>query len=58
MNEERCICCGKTIPEGKQVCWSCEHRMIKAGAILQSRNATEEEVAKAYIFFRNKGGKL
>ena len=50
MNEERCICCNETIPEGRQICWSCEHRMIKMGAILQSRNATEEEVAKAYNF--------
>ena len=54
MNEERCICCGEVIPEGRQVCWSCEHRMIKMGAILQSRNATEEEVAKAYNFLKAK----
>ena len=50
MNEERCICCGEIVPEGRQVCWSCEHSMTKVGAILQSRNATEEEVAKAYNF--------
>lgn len=50
MNEERCICCGEIIPEGRQICWSCEYRMTKVGAILQSRNATEEEVANAYNF--------
>ena len=22
--ENRCVCCGETIPEGKQVCWKCE----------------------------------
>jgi predicted nucleic acid-binding Zn ribbon protein len=24
MNNNRCICCGDTIPEGKQVCDNCE----------------------------------
>ena len=50
MNEDRCVCCGEVIPEGRQVCLNCEHRMTKVGAILQSRNATEEEVTKAYNF--------
>lgn len=27
MNEDRCICCGETIPEGRQICWSCEHNV-------------------------------
>lgn len=25
MNENRCICCGEIIPEGRIVCWACEH---------------------------------
>lgn len=57
MNEERCICCNETIPEGRQVCLHCEHRMLKVGAILQSQHATEEEVKKAYNFFENKNNK-
>ena len=24
MNENRCVCCGRIIPEGRQVCESCE----------------------------------
>ena len=24
MGEERCVCCGKIIPEGKQICKKCE----------------------------------
>lgn len=24
MNEEVCVCCGNVIPEGRQVCMSCE----------------------------------
>lgn len=26
MNENRCVCCGEIIPEGKMVCWNCEHK--------------------------------
>ena len=25
MDVDRCICCGVQVPEGRQVCWSCEH---------------------------------
>lgn len=25
MNENTCACCGEIIPEGRQVCWGCEH---------------------------------
>lgn len=25
MNENTCICCGAVIPEGRQICWICEH---------------------------------
>lgn len=24
--ENRCVCCGDLIPEGRMVCWSCEHK--------------------------------
>jgi len=23
---DRCVCCGEYVPEGRQVCWSCEDR--------------------------------
>lgn len=26
MNEERCVCCGEIIPEGRQVCPNCENK--------------------------------
>lgn len=26
MNEERCVCCGAIIPEGKQICPNCENK--------------------------------
>lgn len=25
MNEHRCAVCGAIIPQGRDVCWSCEH---------------------------------
>ena len=25
MSEDRCICCGEVITEGRQVCWDCEY---------------------------------
>ena len=48
MSEERCIYCNEIIPEGRQVCWSCEQDIMKVGTILQSYGATAEEVSKAY----------
>ena len=48
MDAERCVCCGAIIPEGRMVCPMCEQKEIKYGNILQSRNATEEEVQMAY----------
>ena len=29
MSENRCVCCGEVIPEGKMVCWECEHKEDK-----------------------------
>ena len=28
--EDRCICCGEIVPEGRQVCPSCEARINRA----------------------------
>ena len=48
--EEKCVCCGETIPEGRQACWKCEQAALKTGTILQSKQATDEEVQRAYEF--------
>ena len=55
MNTNRCVCCGKIIPEGRMVCWSCEHQEMKIGRALQSLEATDEEVEKAYNFLKTVG---
>lgn len=33
MNENCCVCCGEVIPEGRQVCPSCEYK-----AEMETRN--------------------
>lgn len=25
MNEHRCVSCGEIIPQGRDICWACEH---------------------------------
>ena len=35
--ENRCVCCGEIIPEGRMICWSCEHS-------LDNPNDTKEKV--------------
>ncbi len=27
--EDECVCCGEYVPEGRQVCWSCEHKSFE-----------------------------
>ena len=29
MGNNYCICCGSEIPEGRQVCWICEHKIME-----------------------------
>ena len=48
MSVNTCVSCDRIIPEGRQVCPICEQQESKYGRILQSQNATEEEVRKAY----------
>ncbi len=54
MSEDKCIACGRIIPEGRMVCPLCENAQTKVGMILQSRNATEDEVKKTYNFIKKR----
>lgn len=45
-----CIYCERIAQEGQEACASCRRNIIKLGSILQSCNATQEEVAAAYDF--------
>ena len=48
MDADRCVSCGEIIPEGRLICWRCEQKEIKYGTILQTNNATPDEVEDAY----------
>lgn len=48
MNNNRCLYCNEIIPEGRMVCFNCERVQMKMGMILQSLNATEEQVKTVY----------
>lgn len=48
--EDRCVCCGEVVPEGRQICLTCERSILKTGQILQSQYATAEEIEQAYRF--------
>ena len=47
---ERCICCGEVIPEGRMVCYACEHsiefdgiKYYKSPIIKEKSKAGKEE---------------
>ena len=48
--EDRCVVCNEIIPEGNRACPCCERSKMKMSMILQSFNATKEEVKAAYDF--------
>ena len=52
MDVDRCIVCGEPVPEGRQICLNCEYRIDKIGTILQSQNATKDDVIRAYEFIQ------
>ena len=52
MDVDRCVVCGEIVPEGRQICLNCEYRVDKIGSILQSQNATKDDVIKAYEFIQ------
>lgn len=52
MDVDRCVVCGEIVPEGRQICLNCEYCIGKVGAILQSQNATKDDVIKAYEFIQ------
>lgn len=36
--DNKCICCGEIIPEGRQVCWKCEHKEVNNKERENSKN--------------------
>ena len=44
--ENFCLCCGEIIPEGRQVCWACEHGYDVTENRIASENLTEQIVCE------------
>lgn len=53
--ENRCVCCGAIIPEGKQICYSCEIQeyedIAQMKAIKEQREKRERKKAKRKNYF-------
>lgn len=45
MNNNRCICCGEIIPEGLQVCWTCEHKVMEGKDDVGIFDGTKDEIS-------------
>ena len=45
MSEDRCIVCGEIIPEGRMICWACEH--TDWTSLEQEYQETETDMAEA-----------
>ena len=58
MDESKCVCCGKIIPKDRIVCIRCECEEIKYGTILQSQDATAEEVEDTYKWLYERQGTI
>jgi predicted nucleic acid-binding Zn ribbon protein len=43
MNSNRCVCCGTIIPEGRQVCWECEHSIRKKEKVNDKRRSKRKK---------------
>lgn len=55
--EDRCVCCGNIIPEGRQVCYQCEHKIEEAKAAVVSfgeiLKETFNKIAEVFKAFWN-----
>ena len=48
--EDKCVCCGDLIPEGRQTCWKCEQAILKVGKVLQNDKTLKERTRPTYEF--------
>ena len=37
-NDDRCVMCGASVPEGRMVCWACEARVLE-----ETRQSSEKK---------------
>ena len=51
MDADRCVSCGDIIPEGRQICWKCEH-FYSLSSVSKYHNIRPVSVIK-YIIHKN-----
>lgn len=46
MDADRCVCCGEIVPEGRQVCWNCEHndKLKSLGALFSKKDVRDYRI--------------
>ena len=49
ITDNRCVCCGETIPEGRMVCPTCESKSHDAPTMTMKNFFTEEVIKKTYV---------
>lgn len=48
-----CVYCQAIIPEDRMICPNCEYELTHIGRLLQSIEATEDQVQEAYKFIED-----
>ncbi|MCC8050506.1 MAG: hypothetical protein LIP10_07595 [Clostridiales bacterium] len=38
-----CVCCGRPVPEGRMICWNCEHEFDEVGGFRVKGNRKMQE---------------
>lgn len=60
--ENTCVCCGSSIPEGRQVCYACERETLgrdnevpneKLGFLMWLSTASKREIKKVVYSHKN-----
>lgn len=37
-----CVCCGRPVPEGRMICWSCENEFYEDKAAIKKNGKVED----------------
>ena len=58
MSEDRCVCCGEVIPEGRMVCPICLAKLKDAPTTLRTMTPEERKKGKWYLRDTTRYGRL
>lgn len=43
--EDRCVICNAIVPEGRQICWICEHKIMEGENDIRTFKRAKDEVS-------------